>query len=71
MKTTLAKRIYTLTLQPTPQNLDIVEYVTPEQFAEYKQIGMELGFDNVEAGPLVRSSYMAEKTFLESHINRK
>ena len=58
-------------LQPTPQNLDIVEYVTPEQFAEYKQIGMELGFDNVEAGPLVRSSYMAEKTFLESHINRK
>jgi lipoic acid synthetase len=58
-------------LQPTPQNLDIVEYVTPEQFAEYKQIGMELGFDNVEAGPLVRSSYMAEKTFLESHICRK
>ena len=58
-------------LQPTPQNLDIVEYVTPEQFAEYKQIGMKLGFDNVEAGPLVRSSYMAEKTFLESHINRK
>ena len=58
-------------LQPTPQNLDIVEYVTPEQFAEYKKIGMELGFDNVEAGPLVRSSYMAEKTFIESHINRK
>jgi lipoic acid synthetase len=58
-------------LQPTPQNLDIVEYVTPEQFAEYKKIGMELGFDNVEAGPLVRSSYMAEKTFLESHICHK
>ena len=70
---TVGCRLFTIGqyLQPTPNNLDIVEYVTPEQFAEYKKIGMELGFDNVEAGPLVRSSYMAEKTFLESHICRK
>lgn len=70
---TVGCRLFTIGqyLQPTPNNLDIVEYVTPKQFAEYKKIGMELGFDNVEAGPLVRSSYMAEKTFLESHICRK
>lgn len=55
-------------LQPTKQNLDLVEYINPEQFAKYKQIGLELGFDNIESGPLVRSSYMAEKTFIESKI---
>lgn len=57
-------------LQPTKQNLDLVEYINPEQFAKYKQIGLELGFDNIESGPLVRSSYMAEKTFVESKICR-
>lgn len=57
-------------LQPTKQNLDLVEYINPEQFAKYKQIGLELGFDNIESGPLVRSSYMAEKTFIESKICR-
>lgn len=57
-------------LQPTKNHIPVVEYVTPEQFAKYKTIGMELGFDNVESGPLVRSSYMAEKTFLESKIKK-
>lgn len=57
-------------LQPTKQNLDLVEYINPVQFAKYKQIGLELGFDNIESGPLVRSSYMAEKTFIESKICR-
>lgn len=55
-------------LQPTKSHIPVIEYVTPEQFARYREIGLELGFDNVESGPLVRSSYMAEKTFIESKI---
>lgn len=55
-------------LQPTKNHIPVIEYVTPEQFAKYREIGLELGFDNVESGPLVRSSYMAEKTFIESKI---
>ena len=48
-------------LQPTPKHLPVKEFVTPEQFAKYKEIGMEMGFRYVESGPLVRSSYHAEK----------
>lgn len=48
-------------LQPTPNHLAVHEFVTPEQFAEYKEIGLEKGFRFVESGPLVRSSYHAEK----------
>lgn len=55
-------------LQPTKSHIPVIEYVTPEQFARYREIGLKLGFDNVESGPLVRSSYMAEKTFIESKI---
>lgn len=55
-------------LQPTKKHLEVKEYVTPEQFAKYKEIGMQMGFANVESGPLVRSSYMAEKSFLESKL---
>ncbi|MCT4562541.1 MAG: lipoyl synthase [Crocinitomicaceae bacterium] len=48
-------------LQPTPKHLPIAEFITPEKFAEYKEIGLEMGFRYVESGPLVRSSYHAEK----------
>lgn len=48
-------------LQPTPKHLPIAEFVTPERFAEYKEIGLKMGFRYVESGPLVRSSYHAEK----------
>jgi len=48
-------------LQPTPKHLPVKEFVTPEQFAKYKVIGLELGLQYVESGPLVRSSYHAEK----------
>jgi len=48
-------------LQPTPKHLPIHEFVTPERFAEYKEIGLKMGFRYVESGPLVRSSYRAEK----------
>ncbi len=48
-------------LQPTrnKRNLPLVEYVTPEQFARYREAGMNLGFKYVASGPLVRSSYKA------------
>lgn len=48
-------------LQPTPKHLAVQEFISPEQFEEYKQIGLEMGFKYVESGPLVRSSYHAEK----------
>ena len=48
-------------LQPTLKHLEVVEYITPEEFAEYKEMGESLGLGHVEAGPLVRSSYHAEK----------
>ena len=48
-------------LQPTAKHLPISEFVTPERFAEYEKLGLEMGFRFVESGPLVRSSYHAEK----------
>jgi lipoic acid synthetase len=48
-------------LQPSKKHLSVKEYITPEQFAKYEQIGKELGFRHVESGALVRSSYHAEK----------
>ncbi len=48
-------------LQPTLKHLPVFEFITPEKFAEYKIIGEEMGFRYVESGPLVRSSYHAEK----------
>jgi lipoic acid synthetase len=48
-------------LQPTSKHLPILEFVTPERFDRYREIGMEMGFRYVESGPLVRSSYHAEK----------
>ncbi len=46
-------------LQPTPAHLPVKEYVHPDTFAMYKEIGLEKGFDYVESAPLVRSSYNA------------
>lgn len=48
-------------MQPTPRHLKVVEYVHPDTFDAYKKIGEELGFSYIESGPLVRSSYHAEK----------
>ncbi len=48
-------------LQPTPKHLPVAEFVRPEVFAKLKQIGLDKGFRFVESGPLVRSSYHAEK----------
>jgi lipoic acid synthetase len=48
-------------LQPTKNHLPVVEFITPEAFHQYEKIGLEMGFRFVESGPLVRSSYHAEK----------
>ena len=48
-------------LQPSKKHLPVKEFITPEQFAKYEQIGQDLGFRHVESGALVRSSYHAEK----------
>ena len=48
-------------LQPSHRHYPVAEYVTPPQFAKYKTIGLEKGFNIVESAPLVRSSYHAEK----------
>lgn len=51
-------------LQPTPKHLPVAEFITPEQFAKYKEIGDKMGFRHFESSPLVRSSYHAEKHVL-------
>jgi len=48
-------------MQPTKKHLPIAEYVHPDVFAYYKEEGLKRGFTHVESGPLVRSSYHAEK----------
>ncbi|MEL7424867.1 MAG: lipoyl synthase [Bacteroidota bacterium] len=48
-------------LQPTKMHLDVAEYIHPDVFKMYEEVGLEKGFDMVESGPLVRSSYHAEK----------
>ena len=48
-------------LQPTSKHLPVKEFITPAQFAYYKELGLKMGFKYVESGPLVRSSYHAEK----------
>ena len=48
-------------LSPSPRHLPIQRYYTPEEFAELKEAGLEMGFRHVESGPLVRSSYHAKE----------
>lgn len=51
-------------LQPSKKHLPVKEFITPDQFAIYEKFGLELGFRHVESGPLVRSSYKAQKHIL-------
>jgi lipoic acid synthetase len=48
-------------LQPTKMHIEVAEFIHPDQFAEYKEVGLGLGFKYIESGPLVRSSYHAER----------
>lgn len=63
MRDLRAHRVDILTLgqylRPSPKHLPIVRYVPPEEFAAFRKLGHEMGFQHVEAGPLVRSSYHA------------
>ena len=63
MEDIVAQRTSILTLgqylQPTAEHLPIERYVHPDEFAEFKRLGEQMGFQHVEAGPLVRSSYHA------------
>src|SRR5690606_17162770 len=51
-------------LQPSKKHLPVKEFITPEQFKKYEEIGKEMGFRHVESGALVRSSYHAQKHIL-------
>ena len=51
-------------LQPTPKHLPVAEFIHPDQFERYRRAAIEKGFLYVESGPLVRSSYHAEKHVL-------
>ena len=56
-------------LQPTPNHLDVSEFVEPERFERWRKFGLEeVGFRYVASGPMVRSSYKAGEFFLESMI---
>lgn len=48
-------------LRPSRELLSVKEYIPPEEFREYKEIGEEMGFDYIASAPLVRSSYRAEE----------
>lgn len=58
-------------LRPSSWHLEVVEFVTPELFREYEQIGMELGFKYVPSGPLVRSSYKAGEFFIKAFLDKR
>ncbi len=59
-------------LQPSRQHLPIQRYYTPDEFTEFKEFGMGIGFQWVESGPLVRSSYHAgEQVRALSPVHRK
>ncbi|MFM6925580.1 MAG: lipoyl synthase, partial [Ferruginibacter sp.] len=58
-------------LQPTKKHLPVARFVHPDEFAEYREIGYNLGLDYVESGPLVRSSYHSEKHVIPGYGKTK
>ena len=55
-------------LRPTKNHLSVERFVTPEEFAEYRRIGLDMGFMEVVSGPLVRSSYRADRVFEQNNV---
>ncbi len=55
-------------LRPTRNHLPVARWVTPEQFAEYREWGLQMGFMEVASGPLVRSSYRADRIFEKNNL---
>lgn len=58
-------------LQPTQKHLPVVRFVHPDEFAEYREAGYNMGIDYVESGPLVRSSYHSERHVIKGEGRRK
>lgn len=58
-------------LQPTKKHLPVERFVHPDEFAEFREIGYQLGFDYVESGPLVRSSYHSDKHVIAGYGKTK
>jgi lipoyl synthase len=58
-------------LRPTPKHAPVARFVEPSMFAEYERRGMELGFQFVASGPLVRSSYHAAEGFISARLGRE
>mmetsp|Transcript_42223 Transcript_42223/g.82866 ORF Transcript_42223/g.82866 Transcript_42223/m.82866 type:complete len:414 (+) Transcript_42223:196-1437(+) len=58
-------------LRPTERHLSVVEYIRPEKFDMYRQLGEEMGFKYVASGPMVRSSYKAGEFYLEHLIKKE
>ena len=58
-------------LQPTSRHLVVERFVHPDEFAEFREVGYSLGFDYVESGPLVRSSYHSEKHVFPGYGRRQ
>jgi lipoic acid synthetase len=52
-------------LQPSKKHLQVQRFVHPDEFKELREIGYQMGFDYVESGPLVRSSYHSDKHVIE------
>jgi len=57
-------------LRPSPRNLPVARYITPDEFRYYRDVGDRLGFKYVASGPLVRSSYRAGEYFVNSVVRR-
>jgi lipoic acid synthetase len=55
-------------LRPTLNHLPVERYVTPEEFDGYRRVGLDMGFLEVVAGPLVRSSYRADRVFERNNV---
>lgn len=55
-------------LRPTRNHLPVVRYIPPEEFNQYRKAGLELGFMEVVAGPMVRSSYRAERVLQKNNV---
>jgi lipoic acid synthetase len=55
-------------LRPTPNHLPVERYVTPQEFEAYRAEGLEMGFVEVVAGPMVRSSYRAEQVLQKNNV---
>ena len=56
-------------MQPTKHHLSVERFVTPQQFEEYRKIGLQKGFLEVASGPMVRSSYRADRVFKRNNLD--